>query len=527
MKRRKFIKYTLPTIALPSFLGGFNFRALAGGPILEALQRGACDPDRILVLIQLNGGNDGLNTVLPLDQYSNLALARPNILISESKALKLAYNPATGLHPAMSAIQNLNNEGRGKILQAVSYPAPNFSHFRATDIWLTGSDSNKFETTGWLGRYLEKENPGYPEGYPNAANPDPLAIQIGSVLSPALQGNVVNMGMSITDPSSFYNLITGSADPTPNTPYGHELTYIRLVAQQTQQYAASVKNAAASGSNLSTLYPATGNSLSDQLKIVAKLISGGLKTKVYMVSLGGFDTHSNQVQSGTGNETGSHATLLGRLNDAINAFTDDLQKMGKGDKVLTMTFSEFGRRIRSNGSTGTDHGEAAPLFMFGPNLIPGMLGNNPTIKSSHAVGDNVPMQIDFRAIYTTILKDWFCVEGSELVDIMLKTFNTLPIFNTSTATEETQPGLEDELLAPNYPNPFADNTKIRFKSQGEKVYLVIHDSLGREISVLANQYYPTGTHEIDFVTSDLSTGVYYCTMISGNYQKVIPMLKAR
>jgi hypothetical protein len=201
--------------------------------------------------------------------------------------------------------------------------------------------------------------------------------------------------------------------------------------------------------------------------------------------------------------------------------------MGKGDKVLTMTFSEFGRRIRSNGSTGTDHGEAAPLFMFGPNLIPGMLGNNPTIKSSHAVGDNVPMQIDFRAIYTTILKDWFCVEGSELVDIMLKTFNTLPIFNTSTATEETKAELEDELLAQNYPNPFADNTKIRFKSQGEKVYLVIHDSIGREISVLTNQYYTTGTHELDFDTSNLSTGVYYCTMISGNYKKVIPMLKAR
>src|SRR5690349_15576816 len=324
MKRRDFLARTVPAATIPFLLGGYALRAYGRGPFLEALTGSTNESDHVLVLIQLNGGNDGLNMVIPLDQYPALMNARSNIAIPENLVLPLTDR--TGIHPAMTGLHEIFGNGQLAVVQSAGYPNPNFSHFRATDIWLTGSDSDVVLTDGWMGRYLDDVYPGYPDGYPNTVVPDPIAIQVGSVVTSGLQGPAVSMGMAITSPSSFYQTVSGGVDTAPNTPAGHELTFLREVAQQTQQYAVVIRNAATKAANLSPLYPAAGqNSLADQLKIVAQLVAGGLKTRIYVVNLGGFDTHSAQVDATGGNQTGAHAVLLGKLSAAIRAFTDDLR----------------------------------------------------------------------------------------------------------------------------------------------------------------------------------------------------------
>ncbi|MBC8145054.1 MAG: hypothetical protein H7X80_05670, partial [bacterium] len=220
MKRRDFLKRTAPAAVLPLMLGGFSVKAFARSPFLDALAKSAVDTDRVLVLVQLMGGNDGLNTVIPLDQYSAYTNARSNIAIAEAQALKLTN--ATGLHPQMGPMHQMFGQGKLRLVQSVGYPSPNFSHFRSTDIWLTASDSeDETVATGWMGRYLDSEFPGYPTAYPNASMPDPLAIQIGSSLSTVLEGPAANMGMSFSNPASFYNIVKeGSGEAATGSRYG-------------------------------------------------------------------------------------------------------------------------------------------------------------------------------------------------------------------------------------------------------------------------------------------------------------------
>ena len=526
MKRRDFLQKALATSALPLVLNGFPVEAIADNPIVQYLGKTGAE-DRVLVLIQLNGGNDGLNTVIPIDQYTNLNKARPNIIIAPNKVLALTGTAVTGLHPSLNEVRGLYDNGLVNIVQSVGYPDPNFSHFRATDIWLTASDSNVNEDTGWLGRYLDTKFTGFPTNYPNANFPDPPAVQIGALISPAMQGKNASLGMSITDPTSFYQFINGTVDTAPNTPAGHELTYVRLVAQQTQQYSGSIKAAADKAANLSTLYPTAGqNSLADQLKVVARLIAGGLKTQVYMVNLGGFDTHAGQTDA-SATETGVHATLMQRISQAVNAFQDDLKKLAVDDRVLGMTFSEFGRRIKSNDSLGTDHGAAAPLFIFGKKVKPGITGNNPIIPATVSVNDNVPMQVDFRAIYASILKYWFKVSDSELSPLLLnKTFPLLDLIadgstNVAEFTEAKIGTLE------NFPNPVVNQTTIRFTCSGGYVNIRLFDHIGREILTIVEDHFTKGTHEVILQAENLRNGTYYYQVQQGQSQRMKTMIVAR
>src|SRR6266513_319636 len=207
MKRRDFLRTTIPATVLPAVINGFSIKAFGEDSPLAALFGNATDTDHVLVIVQLSGGNDGLNMVIPRDNYSAYYNARTNIAIPENRILPLTGISQTGLHPSMTAMQALYNSGKLSIIQAVGYPSPNFSHFRATDIWMSASDSNVEVTNGWAGRYLNTEYPNYPTGYPNTTMPDPLAIQIGSITSLTFQGPSVSMGLSITDPTSFYNLV--------------------------------------------------------------------------------------------------------------------------------------------------------------------------------------------------------------------------------------------------------------------------------------------------------------------------------
>lgn len=528
MKRRKFLSALSAAAVVPAVLDGFSLKTFAASPLLSALAA-AADNDHVLVLIQLSGGNDGLNTVIPLDQYSQLSSARSNILIPSSQVLSLNGHPETGLHPSMTGLQQLYNNGKVNLVQGVSYPSPNFSHFRATDIWLTASDADQTLTSGWAGRYLDYEYPNYPAGYPNATMPDPLAIEIGSVVSLGLQGPAVSMGMSITDPTNFYNLINGIQDPAPNTNYGRELTYIREVSQQSQAYTTVITNAANLVTSQSPAYPTAGtNSLADQLKIVARLVAGGLKTKIYMVSLGGFDTHSNQADNGSPT-TGTHADLLSKLSAAIAAFQDDLNYLGVADRVVGMTFSEFGRRIISNGSFGTDHGVGEPMILFGNPVQSGILGTNPVIPANANVNDNIAMQYDFRSVYSSVLNEWFCVPQTDLNQIMLQNFQLLPIVQT-TACDVSVHELNQkagEALVWNYPNPFTASTYVTFKSAGGHILLQVFTTEGKLIKTLADGEYPIGTYDVWYENEGHPAGTYYLRLQNEALQQVKNMIVVR
>lgn len=511
MKRKEFLKKAIPAAMLPFFIDGMRFQAYAATPMLQAIANASASNGRVFVLIQLNGGNDGLNTIIPTDQYTNLANARNNVLIQESKVLSLNGINGTGMHPSMVGLRNLYNAGKINIVQSVGYPNPNYSHFRATDIWHSASDSNVFVNSGWAGRYLQDFYQGFPVGYPNANEPDPLAISIGYSVSTALMGPTANTGMAISNPVSFYQLISGTVDTAPNTPAGHELTYVRLVLQQTQEYNTTVKAAAQTVTNKAT-YP-SNNTLADQLKIVANLIAGGLKTPIYTVTLGGFDTHANQVPNSGGNETGSHADLLKKVSEAITAFQSDCEQLGIADRVAGMTYSEFGRRVKSNDSKGTDHGSAAPLIVFGTQVNPTIIGNNPLIPSSVNVDDNVPMQYDFRQIYASVLIDWFETDVSKTDgDLLFKHFDVLPIFRQGVGIKNYK--AETLSLMQNYPNPFKDFTTIDYYSPGGRVELNLFDNTGRLIKVLVSADMPGGKYTYNLDGTGLQPGNYYYQLIT-------------
>jgi uncharacterized protein (DUF1501 family) len=509
MERRNFIRNSLALMA-PTMIGANPIHILQDHPLLDSASLATSTNDKVLVIIQLNGGNDGLNTVIPISDYSNYNNARSNIAIPENKVLKLTGNDATGIHPAMTSMQNLFSDGKLNIVQSVGYPQPSYSHFRATDIWMSGSDSAEYLNTGWAGRLLNYENQGYPDNYPNKEKPDPLAIQIGSLATLTCQGPAVNMALSISDPSSFYNLIDGTNATVANTNAGYELSFLRDIAKQTNSYTTRIK-AASDSVKQQVTYP--NNSLASQLKIVARLIKGGLQTKVYMVNYGGFDTHAGQAVA-TDTTTGTHANLLKVLSDAVAAFQSDMLGLEIEDRVIGMTYSEFGRRIKSNASGGTDHGSAAPLFLFGKNVRGGVFGDNPTIPASATVNDNIPYQYDFRTVYNTILQNWFCVNETGQTEILTKKYPILPLINASVCgVNNPDSTFAKDALIYNYPNPFNSFTKIEFKTKGGHTTLQLLDGAGSVIKLLVEATYNyAGMNSYMLYGSGLMSGVYYIRM---------------
>jgi uncharacterized protein (DUF1501 family) len=524
MKRRHFLKNLIPASAVfPSLVNGFTLKAYGAAGFFETLA-GAADNDHVFVIVQLSGGNDGLNTVVPVINYSDYLNLRQNIAIPADKILQLDGYSKAGLHPSMKGMQQLYNEDKLAVLYSVGYPQPNQSHFRATDIWLTGADADQYLTTGWAGRFLSGTYENFPVGYPNAKMPDPLAIQIGSVLSPVFMGPGGFTAMATPTDLDFYGLINGISDPVPDSPMGTELTYLRTVARQTNKYA-DVIVSAANKSGAQAAYPAN-NELAAQLKTVARLVSGGLKTKVYMVNMGGFDTHGGQVQAGN-TVTGSHANLLKQLSEAITAFQNDLTQLGISKRVAGMTFSEFGRRIRSNGSAGTDHGAAQPVFLFGEPVKKGVLGNPPDLPSDTDVSASLPMQYDFRSVYATVLRDWFCVDPEDVSTMLYKNYQYLPLMEETACTlnAEDLNKLGDKLIK-NFPNPFVNTTTIEFKTGGGHALVQIFDVSGKLLAVPVDADYPAGIYDVVFEAGMLAAGVYYARFQNGSAQQVRTMIKA-
>lgn len=513
MKRRDFLKMsTMATLAYS--INGNPIHAYGENHLLSMIAKTRGNNDNILVLVQMSGGNDGLNTIIPLDKYSELSNARSNILINQADVLPLSGQTNTGFHPAMTGLQDIFNTGRMNIVQGVSYPDPNFSHFRSTDIMFSASDSNVDIDTGWVGRYLDFRFPGAPLNYPDPnVFMDPLAIQIGSSISSLFSGANGLNGLAVSSIDSFYQIVSGTVDPAPATPAGHELTYIRFIAQQTQSYTQVLQNAAALQPANMVPYPAN-NSLADQLKIVARLIGGGLKTPVYMVNIGGFDTHDNQVDA-VDHKIGEHADRLTKLSEAIAAFQADITAMGKQDKVTGCTVTEFGRRVKSNASVGTDHGAGAPMMVFGTKVNPTVIGSSPNLPANATASDNVPMQHDFRQVFGTILVDWFGVSKPDAEMILNgNPFTMLPIFKYAVGTQESPVRSTQLSLEQNYPNPFRTHTTIRFTTSGGMVQIILYDQMGKMLKVLYENEVPAGTFEFGVDRDALPAGIYYYQMLA-------------
>jgi len=519
MKRRSFIRLNSALLAGGVGLNGFNVQAV-NPSFLSFLNFNGCDPDKRLVIIQLNGGNDGLNTIIPLDQLSAIFRNRANVAIPENSVIASEKHQDMGFHPALQKVKTLHDEGKCAVIHGVSYPMPNFSHFRSTDIWLSGSDSNEFIYTGVMGRYLQKEHPEFPEGYPSEVNPDPLALQIGSTSSLLFQAEPYSMGMSIANANSFYQLVDGTVDEAPDTKAGNELTYIRFVAQQTSAYTQKIQQAAELADNLSTVYPTTV--LAEQLKIVARLIAGGLQTKIYLVSLGGFDTHADQIDPND-KTSGRHADLLRNLSESVYGFMDDLNLLGRADQVLTMTLSEFGRRIASNSSNGTDHGAAAPVFLFGNSIANTKIGEHPLIPDVVDPSDSLEMGIDFRSVYATVLEKWFCVSPETTSDILMNPFGILPVFDDVNTAVLQVPEVQTKAWL--FPNPCHDDTNVHFFSHGERIGFMLLAPSGKQLLFIKPQYFPDGNHQINIKVESLKSGIYFIQIIGEKSRQTLGFMK--
>jgi uncharacterized protein (DUF1501 family) len=517
INRRKFLEHSAQAVGIPILLNGLPLSAIARSTLFGGLNTHS---DRILVLIELNGGNDGLNMLIPVDQYDDLMQVRGNLVLPESSLLSIT--DLNALHPSMLDIQQLYQEGGIGFIQNVGYPDQNRSHFRSADVWATASPSNEIWTSGWLGRHLDTLYPGFPDGYPNEDQPHPFAIAMGNAqVSSTCQGFSANYTLAMKDIDSLGQVIEGETDVLPQITYGQELSFLRTTIAQSNAYASAVEEAAGMGANIVD-YP--DSRLAGLLKNVAQLISGGMQTQIYVLRIGGFDTHVDQVEE---NDTvnGSHAVLLHEISEAVGAFTADIEALGLSDRVLGMTFSEFGRRIRSNGSLGTDHGTAAPLMLFGSCVQSQVYGDNPEINTDIDLLEGVQMQFDFRDVYGTILTNWLGAEEQVVRDSLYPDFVMLPILNNCLLVDTKDPAIQTDLEMSVFPNPMGNVGHIRFFSENAWVKLSVFDTLGAEIKVLMNRTIPSGEHQVRWESNDLPSGVYFVRLQIGPVVKTKRVVK--
>jgi uncharacterized protein (DUF1501 family) len=527
MKRRNFLKIFSAASVTPFVVNGHPLRPFANSKMARILSSCEGVEDRVLVLIQLKGGNDGVNTLIPINQYDTYANLRPAIKIPEANLINLdttlGNNEQVGLHPALQSVKAMYDEGKVAIVQGVGYQNMNQSHFKGTDLWLSGGDTSSSDASnipsGWMGRSLQALFPDV-LGAPTDDMPDPLGIQIGDA-SPSLgfhteteHQNVINL--SGQDAAGFYSLIqTIGGAPilnVPNSEHGQELSFIMGVENSTSQYAQRISAVFNAGSNAIT-YPT--NNFADQLKTIARLIKGGCKTKIYLCQLGGFDTHSAQILAGNPT-TGEHAELLTTLADAVKAFTDDLEAMGLADQVVACTFSEFGRCARENGSNGTDHGTLAPMFVFGKNIEAGVQGTN--VNLSNLTNDNQlqGVQFDYRQVFTTLLQDWLGASNDVLVETMFEGYTKLPVLESAAVVTPDcylpqTVGVFDPANRPTpltvYPNPASIAAEVTFRSEAAfDARLTLH-SLGGSLVTALNVRVEPGfnTFYLDVVSLPAAT----------------------
>jgi uncharacterized protein (DUF1501 family) len=387
IKRKEFIQagsLATASMLLPKFLKAFEASNMV--PL----------GNKVVVILQLSGGNDGLNTVIPIrnDIYYK---ERPKLGIAKTKALTLTEE--VGLHPALTAFKELHDDGSLAILNNVGYPNPDRSHFRSMDIWHTGSQSTEYWANGWVGRYLDAQCKG--------CDKPTQAIEIDDILSLALKGENIK-GIAVKDPKRLYG--------TANEKFFKEIMsqHKNDTAEQPVDYLYKTMAETLSSADYifkqSKLHPTNADypktDLGSSLKTIASLIYSEINTKVYYVSLGSFDTHINQ--------DAQQQRLFTEMNDAVKAFTKDLKENNRFNDVLFFTFSEFGRRVKQNASNGTDHGTANNMF-----LISGALKQKGIINAMPNLADldegDLKYNIDFKNVYATVLKKWLNADDKAIL----------------------------------------------------------------------------------------------------------------
>lgn len=556
MKRRQFLKKLGFAAGMPFALSGIPIQMLASHEPLKNLLHKSTN-DNVLVILQMHGGNDSINTFIPIDAYDQYYSRRANIAIpykSGNRTLipldsTVDLKDQVGLHPDMTDFKAMYDQGQAAVYQGVSYPKNNGSHFRGRDIWFMGGDYDDYYSSGWIGRYLNQAYApaAYPDDFPNTAMPDPLALEMGNDSSLLFhqEGNIptsISLGNS---PGQLLNQIENlegftdqGIDPRGLPPeflngsaYKKEMDWILGLEDKSETYIKRLQEIYLSSSDATNAYPeiypfnapsgSLRNPLSGQLKLVGRLLGGGIKTKVFLVKIGGFDTHAEQVEAAN-TTMGVHATKMYHISAALRAFQQDLKNRGISDKVLTITMSEFGRRIPSNGSYGTDHGKGGAVMLFGDKVNAGIFGTNPDMNKS-----NIDMQFDYRQLYSGILHDWFGVEQSVInQDIFFRDFfnatdeqgNPLPevkiISDKITGNKDWL--VERYNVSEPYPNPAKDHTYLSITSNSTgNATLQILDQKGAVLKTV-KEYLQQGKTEIKLPTDFLKQGMYYVKIDSQN-----------
>jgi uncharacterized protein (DUF1501 family) len=404
--RRQFLGGGVSAVALGGALPGIFARAADAATKAER-------SDRVLVVVELAGGNDGLNTVIPYedDLYHK---ARPTLHVPKDQVQKLTDR--IGLHPSMEAAGQLFKDGRLSVVQGVGYPEPDRSHFRSMEIWQTASTAKRVPSAGWLGRVLDADFKEDDESLPALALTDslPQALLADRASVPVVR-QTENFGTGVAD--------TADADPprarllrklsTGPTVKGEPIPFLRRQAETAYRTAAKLRDAA-SKYRSDVDYP---GDLGAQLRRAAQVIAADLGVRLLWVSQGGYDTHSKQGPA--------HQGLLGELSGALAAFQKDLDKLKLADRVLVMTFSEFGRRVDENASQGTDHGAASCLFLCGSKVKSGLAGTYPSLEKL-GEGDLVHT-VDFRAVYAAVLGKWLGCDADKVLGEKFKPMELLKV----------------------------------------------------------------------------------------------------
>lgn len=550
MKRREFVKLS----STASALGLLPFEVSAALKLANSTIN--CDvSSRKLVLIELRGGNDGLNTLIPYDNYGYYSsVLRPDIYIPDNNFsnqavdISLSSNQQLMFHPALldgqynSGFKGLYQSGMLRILQSVGYPGANKSHFASIDLWSTGNDGNSWNNgkdSGWMGRFME-------EAYSNLLPSNfPLGIQLGSSNTwlgfHAEHQHGLAMNIEGQDSENFYTVLNGLSGQAPsnipnNSHYGAELRYIVDTDASANIYSQTIQNAFnAPGSNNLVTYPDTD--LANQLKTVARLMRGGIDTKVYLVTIGGFDTHNTQNQA-SGDINGRHTELLNEVSTAIDAFVEDINSDSIGDDVIGLTFSEFGRKAKQNGNLGTDHGEIAPMFVFGKPVQGGVSGVN--VDLSEATSSNnwqiKTVQFDYRQVFATIMQDFLGAENTVVDNAFFdstnnESFSSKKIQNViksshyldSTCYALSNKIPKNEIFWATYPNPVYNTLFVNSMIDNTQVKFSINDTNGRHIKS-GNLDMKSGYSTIDMTS--LPNGMYIISLKSGKIHETKKIMKA-
>ena len=550
MKRREFVKLS----STASALGLLPFEVSAALKLANSTIN--CDvSSRKLVLIELRGGNDGLNTLIPYDNYGYYSsVLRPDIYIPDNNFsnqavdISLSSNQQLMFHPALldgqynSGFKGLFQSGMLRILQSVGYPTANKSHFASIDLWSTGNDGNSWNNgkdSGWMGRFME-------EAYSNLLPSNfPLGIQLGSSNTwlgfHAEHQHGLAMNIEGQDSENFYTVLNGLSGQAPsnipnNSHYGAELQYIVDTDASANIYSQSIQNAFnAPGSNNLVTYPDTD--LANQLKTVARLMRGGIDTKVFLVTIGGFDTHNTQNQA-SGDINGRHTELLNEVSTAIDAFVEDINSDSIGDDVIGLTFSEFGRKAKQNGNLGTDHGEIAPMFVFGKPVQGGVSGVN--VDLSEASSSNnwqiKTVQFDYRQVFATIMQDFLGAENTVVDNAFFdstnnESFSSKKIQNViksshyldSTCYALSNKIPKNEIFWATYPNPVYNTLFVNSMIDNTQVKFSINDTNGRHIKS-GNLDMKSGYSTIDMTS--LPNGMYIISLKSGKIHETKKIMKA-